>query len=261
MSARPEAGGRLQGRTLLLSASVPSPDRAEQFRRIPDCAFEIEQAVISLARTVFSEGGRLAFGGHPTISPLVAMVAGEYRAAGSDPKRGPPVVIYLSHAFDGYVPRDTMMMLEAGLAREVWVDAVDGEKFDPSGPRDAPPCPLSVLEMRRRMIGKSDPLALVCIGGMEGVLDEAELFSRLRPGQPIFALARTGGASGFLQSWSRDQKAAFEVIEIDRWVLDGVAARREGRGFAPAEPDVTPYPLVMQAIVDIVGRADLGDLS
>jgi hypothetical protein len=256
VTAWPEPAGRLNGRTLLLSASVPSPARAEAFLRIPDSAFEIEQAVISLARTVFSEGGRLAFGGHPSISPLVAMVAGEYRAAGSDPKREPPVVIYRSHAFDGYVPRDTMMMFEAGLAREVWVDAVDGEKFDPSGPRDSPPCPLSVLEMRVRMIKESHPQAMVCIGGMEGVLREAELFAQIGQGRPIFALARTGGAAGLLQGWSRDRAAAFEVTEIDREVLAGVAAKREGRGFAPAESDITPYPLVMEAIVDIVGRAD-----
>jgi hypothetical protein len=73
---RPE---RLRGKSILLSASIPAPERTDQYRSVPLGSFEIDQAVISLARAVFSEGGQLVLGGHPSISPLIAMVAGEYR--------------------------------------------------------------------------------------------------------------------------------------------------------------------------------------
>src|SRR4051794_31938323 len=91
---------RLSGKTVFLCASVPDRQRAKKYRRLENAAFEIEQAVISLARAVFSEGGRLLFGGHPSISPLVATVAGEYRETGFAERRGEappaPVLIYQS---------------------------------------------------------------------------------------------------------------------------------------------------------------------
>ena len=58
--------GRMRGRAILLSASVPSMERAEIYKRI-ETIEAIEEAVVSMARAVFSEGGTLVFGGHPTI--------------------------------------------------------------------------------------------------------------------------------------------------------------------------------------------------
>lgn len=84
--------GRLRDRRalLLFSASVPAIERAEIYRRI-EAAEAIEEAVVSLARAVLSEGGTLVCGGHPTISPLLALVVREYvtprlaeRPAGSE---------------------------------------------------------------------------------------------------------------------------------------------------------------------------------
>ena len=47
--------------TVFLSASVPSVERAARFRRTEHAAFEIEQAVVSLARAIFARNGRLVF--------------------------------------------------------------------------------------------------------------------------------------------------------------------------------------------------------
>jgi hypothetical protein len=93
-------GTRLRGKAIFLSASVPSPKRNEQYQRIEDAHFEIEQAVISLARAVFSESGQLVFGGHPAISLLVAMVAGEYREPryAETGEEKPPRFVYSSRA-------------------------------------------------------------------------------------------------------------------------------------------------------------------
>ena len=64
--------------TLLLSASVPSDKRDKRFTKIKNAQIQIEEAVIGLSRNIFQAGGKIVFGGHPSISPLVALVATEY---------------------------------------------------------------------------------------------------------------------------------------------------------------------------------------
>ena len=69
---------RLHGVAVFLSASVPSPERSHEYNRIPEAPLRIEEAVMSIARAIFMEGGTLVFGAHPSISPLVARVIGHY---------------------------------------------------------------------------------------------------------------------------------------------------------------------------------------
>ena len=151
-----KAGTALRGKTVFLSASVPNEERAERYNRIEDAAFEIEQAVISLARAVFSEGGRLVFGGHPAISPLVAMVVGEYReprfAESAEERRSAPAEIYQSRAFEGYLPDDTLLMYRLGYASIHWVDAIDDERFNPDAPAEHVQCASSLRRMRETML-------------------------------------------------------------------------------------------------------------
>jgi hypothetical protein len=153
--------------------------RAERFRRDQDSAFEIEQAVVSLARAVLAGGAKLVFGGHPTISPLVGVVAGEYRrpprAEGAgEPIPQPPgiqqdgrkrepgvVVIYQSEAFRGHAKEDTLLLFKLELTEVHWTKAVDGERYDPNAP--PPPCPKSVNAMREQMLRNEKPNAMVCV--------------------------------------------------------------------------------------------------
>jgi SLOG-like protein len=247
--------GRLEGRCVFLSASVPAPERAEQYRRVEDAHLEIEEAVVSLARAVFTEGGTLVFGGHPAISPLVAMVAGEYiRPRSVEVGEGevrPPIRIYQSRAFEGVLPDETLAMFRAGYATLHWTEAVAGERFDPKAPRDRPPCPRSLRHMRERMIGETEPVAMVCIGGMEGVEEEAEIFRELRPGAPVYVFGETGGAAALLAARRGD--GAPRVI--DREVLERLEhhrARDRGASRAAAEPGKppVPYPLIAQMLVE-----------
>jgi SLOG cluster3 family len=240
-------------RTIFLSASVPSLSRAEEFQRDKYAAFEIEQAVISLARAVFAHDGRLVFGGHPTISPLVGVVAGEYRApraAESDSEhQRASVVIYQSEAFRSYAQEDKLLLFKLDLTEVHWTEAVDGELFDPMAPGHGPPCPRSVEAMREEMLSASRPDAMVCIGGMEGVLAEVELFRRRCPGRKIFVLVKTGGAASLLA----DRPAA-DITVIDREVIDNMERlrrehHRDAEGDEAAEPPAVPYPLIMQTLV------------
>jgi hypothetical protein len=104
----------LDGRAVFLSASVPAAERSEAYRRVPDAPLRIDEAVVSLARAVFSHNGRLVFGGHPAISPLVAMVAAEYHDRPSAPPR---IIIYQYRAFEGFLPDATLAMFRSWSRR------------------------------------------------------------------------------------------------------------------------------------------------
>src|SRR3954463_3886992 len=91
--------------TILLSASVPSSARSEKYQenytKIKNAQLHIEKAVIGLARNIFQAGGRLVFGGHPSISPLIAMVATEFPISPGSTK---PITIYQSLAYKKIIP-------------------------------------------------------------------------------------------------------------------------------------------------------------
>jgi len=262
-------GGLLVDRGVFLSASVPSPDRADRYRRVPDAAIEIEEAVISLARAVFAEGGQLVFGGHPTIAPLVALVAGEYIAPEpgevvserrAELERGTrrlqtPVVIYQSRAFESSLPRETIQMESLGYATIHLIEETP-ERIGSKTERDAE----SLRRMRIQMISETKPLAMVCIGGMEGVEDEQELFRGIRPGAPVYVLEQTGGAAAILASTASDRFRVFDrEILRELAVLETELQGREDQVRDPEEdrPTITPYPLIMQLLVRDLSRLAL----
>jgi SLOG cluster3 family len=223
----------LAGQTLFLSASVPSPQREAEYHRIPDAAQQIDHAVVSLCRALFSRGGSIVFGGHPSISPLVALVAAEY--AGPETSSKPMALIYQSRIFEGHLPDETLLMYRLGYAELHWIDGAPGEKFDPLDPSSLLRIGGSLKSMREAMIGETNPVAMVAIGEMKGVLDEAEIFQRLRH-SPIFVLESTGGASVILA-----ERGDGGIRVYDREIR-----QRLGES-APAR---TPYGLITQLLVD-----------
>jgi hypothetical protein len=248
-----------------MSASVPARGRAEKFHRIEDAFLEIEQAVVSLTRAVLSEGGTLVFGGHPSISPLVATVAGEYRPArfaeSSDERPSAQVRIYQSKIFLGHAHEETMLMFRLGLADVRWIDKHPDENFDDPPPESGPRFPLSLRAMRLAMIEETRPDAMVAIGGMEGVDEEARIFHDFRSDRPCYVLGETGGACRLLA-----ERAPWPLDVIDERVIAERDRRRHDR---PERPDgdrlkdvrrediarrIVPYPLIMQIIVEELAR-------
>jgi hypothetical protein len=257
--------GRLRGKSVFLSASIPSLGRGKAYQRkywedgMPDDWIEIEQAVISLCRAVFSEGGRLVFGGHPNITPLVASVAAEYyppkeeldvSKAEEDSDEKPadddsaPVVVYQSKAFHGF--DKSWMLQRLGYAAIRWTRIENQERYDEAMARVGPPCPKSVDHMRKVMLRQTAPDTMVCIGGMDGVEKEAMLYRELliepgiRPEASIFTLATTGGAAKVLaDEWFQPET---RVRAIDLELLDRPLRR----------PAFIPYSIIMQRIVDEV---------
>lgn len=256
---------RLQGVTVFLSASIPTPARSSQFRRIPEAATQIEGAVISIARAIFMEGGSLVFGGHPSISPLIAQVVGHYfqpapaerdwrfdgERENEVPWRNPSVVIYQSEIWQDHWAESSQRLAQQPLVSLRWTSASPGERIDPEQ-KDMPQGSASLELMRRAMINESEPAAMIAIGGMEGVLDEAALFSELRPRKPIFALATTGGAASILADNPGDMKVQVIDREADELVK---AFWREHREEEMERPFYTPYAFVAQQVVSILAGA------
>jgi hypothetical protein len=251
------------GDIIFLSASVPHRDPWKRDAR----PTEIEEAIICIARAVFARGGRLLFGGHPAISPLVASVAGEYFAI--DPARSVrPIVTFQSEFFRGSVPDRTWDMVRMGWSAIEWTPAVLDDRAR------------SLAIMRNWMLLGADtprdiidrnelrpPRAMVAVGGMEGVRDEAAMFLRHRAEWPgahrVYAFRSGGGAAARLlepETWGarlwldqtpdgRDfetlDKAAHEgeVRDVERqwW--------RENGGETPQLP-VQPYAAMAQWLID-----------
>ena len=277
----------LNGRVVFLSASVPDLRREAEYRvdgepgaeyeRVEDAHVEVERAVVSLARAVFAAGGRLAFGAHPSISPLVAMVAGEYRlptAAEPGPDRvpgvrsraqsdgdAPLVLIYQSRAFQEVVPDETWLLHRLGYARIHWTQAVKGERYSP-GLEGHPQCPESLALMRRTLLRNTNPVAMVALGGMGGVREEAAIFRELFPRRPLYVMENTGGAAAWL-----GRRGGDFITVLDRDVLgklreiDPTLPRPEQDRSRPGDDDLkvdrkevpyryTPYPLLMQLLVE-----------
>lgn len=163
---------------------------------------EIEEAIISVARAVFARKGRLLFGGHPSVSPLVSAVAGEYYPA--DPARMQrPVVTFQSRFFEGSLPNETTELFTMGWSDIEWTERGETRELSLALMRDLmlpqPGVPLVAFERNDLAF----PLAMIAIGGMEGIRDEAAVFlSRQQtwggPRRRVFSFKSVGGAAARL---------------------------------------------------------------
>ncbi|WP_349616098.1 hypothetical protein [Azotobacter salinestris] len=154
---------------IFLSASVPRPDRGN-FHETAD-PFLIQFAVRELM-TVALGRRQIVWGGHPAITPMIWAICSDlgvtYSAA---------VHLFQSRFFSASFPEEN-----DNFSNLTVVDAVEGD-------REA-----SLARMREQML--TGPFhAAVFIGGMEGVLDEYELFTRMHPDALVLPIFAPGGAA------------------------------------------------------------------
>lgn len=247
----------LNGAAVFLSASVPDPRRDRRFLAGPVEELlmlrlidqRVLDAVQSLVAQVLTAGGRLVHGGHPTITHAIAAQAGNWTVeAGSEP----PILLYQSQHFRAFPPPPGRQEMEAaGFAAVRWIPAsLEGcdSRLQPSwlnawlpaqAPSTAPPeLHEALLAMRLRMLLDTQPRLAICLGGMEGIKAEADLwFDLCRHGllngpQRIAAVVSTFGASQLLdeeRAWrvTNDQaqwlEALFEPVSYDGLMRDLVA--------------------------------------
>lgn len=265
--------GRLRGRAILLSASLPpEAERATINERI-EAAEAIEEAVVSLARAAFSEEGTLIFADHPTISPLVALVAREYVTppvaecldkTGERSRAVPHVEIYQSEAYLDRIAGTTQRLKQQPGVAIHSIPRVGGETADPDV-RDKPQAPKSMKRMRSEMVQRIDLVGMVCIGGMEDVEEVAKLFQKYKRERPIYFLETTGGAAKRLahnaisDGWLRvPERGVRERVEAF-WKRE-CERKENGDSSQSQRPFAVPYAYIAGKIIgEIINLEDRGN--
>lgn len=156
---------------IFLSAGIPDPKRGPEYAATADTV-AIAAAVSSLVHVVLGRR-RLVWGGHPAITPIVWAMSEELGV-----EYGQWVSLYQSTFWKDEFPEDNDK-----FGNVTYVDAVDN---DLNG---------SIAAMRDRMLSEHDFTAAVFIGGMKGIVDEYELFSKLHPRAAVVPVISTGGAA------------------------------------------------------------------
>lgn len=161
---------------IFLSASVPKPERDPRFY---DCAdfTAIRDAVIGLVNAIIPDFC-MVWGGHPAITPIIANIF-EKRGYKNDNL----ITLYQSDFFKSDFPEEDKNF--SNFIRTELVKGADGK----------PSISASLQRMRERMIGENNIVAAVFIGGMEGIMDEADIVKELKPKAKLLPVASTGGAS------------------------------------------------------------------
>jgi len=233
----------LAGSSVFMSTSFPYGDRANKFPETNP--FEITSAVVALARSVFGAKGKLVFGGHPTISPLVLSVARDFSlfCANQEVKLDLPLVyIYQSGLFRDVIPKETLQLEKEGIGKIMWVSSEGTDREQ------------SLLKMRVNMLNDSKLLAGVSIGGMDGVYDidnkqhndEFYLFTKHCKGKPFYPIGNTGGASqALLEAFLKNPKM------MESWKYSILKPDELGQ--------LTPYSVLTKKIViDIIENSKKG---
>lgn len=155
---------------IFLSASVPVPGRGHYHETanpfLIQCA--VRELVISVIRT-----HRIVWGGHPSITPMIWSICEDL-----DVEYAKSVVLYQSRFFQDRFPEEN-----ARFGNVVYTDAVDGDREG------------SLAIMRETMLARSDLVAGVFVGGMEGIEAELAIFQRVQPNGRVVLVASPGGAA------------------------------------------------------------------
>jgi hypothetical protein len=156
---------------VFLSASVPLPSRDPKFMATADVV-AIREAIKALVGEVIPQG-YLVFGGHPAITPLMAILL---RGLGLEARRR--IILYQSAYFADQFVTENDEFIDLRLIPAV------GNSLK-----------RSVKAMRKQMIEDTPFDIGVFIGGMEGVLEEFDLFRSHHRQARVWPIASTGAAA------------------------------------------------------------------
>ena len=168
-----------QIKNIFLSASIPDPERDRKYIETAD-VIAIRDSIIALASVVLPHY-RLIWGGHPSITRLIAQVL---RHSNKDVNQH--VTLYQTRYFERFFPLEN-----EEVAHIIYTPDL--------GDKDG-----SLYEMRKQMICQNDYVAGIFIGGMEGVEDEFKMFSKRHPRALLFPIASTGAAAKIIYDKTPD---------------------------------------------------------
>lgn len=170
----------LKGKYIFLSASIPIADRDDIYY-IKTNPLDITDAIVALTRNILNRRGKIVFGGHPTISPLILSIAKDFISYFKQEVL-PLVFIFQSRFFEEEISKFTKELLELGIGIIKWTKAKQNREK-------------SLLYMRKKMIKEAPLDAAIFIGGMRGIKEEYSLFTKIHPNSPIYPIATTGGTT------------------------------------------------------------------
>lgn len=171
-----DKGKSIDKPVIFLSASMPKVGRDPIFLESADFT-AIRDAIVGLINAIIPDF-KMVWGGHPAITPIIANI---FKKRGY--KNEKLVTLYQSNYFKSVFPEE-----DKSFSNFVQTEIVTND----DGRADMN---LSLRLMRRKMIGENNIVAAVFIGGMEGIMDEADIVKELKPKAKLLPVASTGGAS------------------------------------------------------------------
>lgn len=167
----------LNGLPVFLSASFP-----EELLHTPR-AQELYFSVVVFTRRILAAGGRLVFGGHPSMTPLVR------RAALS--VGGGQVDLYQLNRFRDKAPKE---ILDKNVFHEIhWFGEMIGKEQLPIGEE--------LAEMREVMVAAAQTAVFIggkttgFSGAIPGIRDEYQRFLKRHPKAPVYLVGMMAGAT------------------------------------------------------------------
>lgn len=184
---------------IFLSASIPTIGREYYEDSNP---LIIREAVVAFARVCMEYNIEFYFGGHPAISPLVYQIAKNYLG-----DKVAPIRIYQSEWFKDSIPTEVKY-----YGNIVWTSKCED-------------IATSVQLMRKQMFEENrDTCCAVFIGGMEGIIDEANRIKSLCPDIRLLPIASTGCASAIvyemLEIHDADMESNIVYLKVFRKLLE-----------------------------------------
>jgi hypothetical protein len=199
----------------------------------PEVSIRIDEAVTSLARAVAAEGGSIAMVEQPSFSSLVAFIFGQYRAP---------------HRVEGEEERRESPSLWIRRERE---RASQGRDLHSElGYLQTHSVPLEELLYRTR------PLGMVCIGGGQEMVRQYATFRQVMTGGTVYVLTTTGGMAAELARRQGDNVRAIDEEILQRLERAVQESPQRVDETSEREPDLIPYPLIMQELVNELGRGE-----
>lgn len=156
--------------SVFLSASIPDPLRSPHYARTADTV-AITSAVSALVHVLLGRRP-LVWGGHPAITPMIWAVAEDLGV-----EYGDWVTLYQSNFFAEEFPEENKRFQNV-----VCVEAVENKREESLG------------RMREEMLRHSTFQTGIFIGGMDGIVDEFQLFRSMQPQADAIPIFSTGGA-------------------------------------------------------------------
>lgn len=174
---------------IFLSASIPLPERDPKYIGTAD-VIAIRDSVLALT-TILLPKYRLIWGGHPSITALIAHVLNH-----SDKEANEHVTLYQSKYFEKFFPLENESVAHIIVTPDL-------------GDRD-----VSLEEMRMRMLKDNHFDAAFFIGGMEGVELEYKMFTSIHPESKVFPIASTGAAAKIIYDMAPDKYDSCLLTEL-----------------------------------------------